>query len=147
MHPELEMCTLHEVREPFEHRDGLVDIAFAQPQKASGPIGMDTAVGVIRGLGNPYPFLSGNPAFDESTALGEAEREAAAGMRRSQSRQTEALIEQSAVERCQVLAEVLYRLTVVPQATVDKPQIVLRHDCEADIPQSWRQSPGRAGRT
>src|SRR5437016_1392576 len=97
---------------------------------------MDTAVGVIRGLGNPYPFLSGNPPFDESAALGEGEREAAAGMRRSQSRQAEALIEQSAVERCQVLAKVLHRLTILPQATVDKPQIVLRHDCEAGISQS-----------
>ena len=60
----------------------------------------------------------------------------AAGVHRSQTRQTEALIEQLAVKRRYVLLEVLHRLPVVPQAAVDIPQVVLRHDCHANIPQS-----------
>src|SRR5712692_1827550 len=108
----------------------------------SGPIGMDTAVGVIGGLGNPYPFLSGNPPLDEVSALSKGVDEAAARVHRSQSRQTEALIEQRAVERRHVLAEVLCRLTVVPQATIDKPQVVLCHACQADIPQSYTNRQG-----
>ena len=107
------MGTLHEVVEPFEDRDGLVEISFAQRQKASGPIGMDTAVRVIGGLGDPHPFLSGNPPLGKGAALGKGVSEATEGVHRSQSRQTEALIEQRAVKRRYVPLEVLRRLPVV----------------------------------
>ena len=103
--------------------------------KAHGPIRQDTAVGVIGGLGNPHPFLGGRPPLGEGAALGKGAGEVAAGEHGGQSRQAEALLEQRAVETRHVLLEVLHRPTIVPQAAVDMPQVVLRRDREANIPQ------------
>ena len=40
------------------------------------------------------------------------------------------------METRQVLLEILHRLVIVPQDTVDGPQVVLRRDRDANIPQS-----------
>src|SRR5215211_6497906 len=44
-------------------------------------------------------------------------------------------MEQLTVEKCHVLSIEIYRSTIVPQVTVNMPQVVLRHDRETDISQ------------
>ena len=64
------MRPLREGEAAFEHGVGLGEVSLAQCQKAHGPIGQDTAKGVIGGLGHPHPFLSGCPPLSEGAALG-----------------------------------------------------------------------------
>ncbi len=44
-------------------------------------------------------------------------------------------MEQLTVEKCHVLSVEIHRSTIVPQVAVNMPQVVLRHDREADISQ------------
>jgi hypothetical protein len=39
------------------------------------------------------------------------------------------------METRHVLSEALDRPRIVSQAAIDNPQVVLRHDCEANLPQ------------
>ena len=51
-------------------------------------------------------------------------------------------MEQRAMETGHVLLEALHRLTIVPQAAVDTTQVMLRHYCEANIPQGSSNGQG-----
>ena len=115
------MRPLREVEGPFEHGDGLGEVSLAQRPKAHGPIGQDTAKGVIGGLGHPHPFLGGRPPLGEGAALGKGEDEETAGEHGRRRVQAEALLEQRAVETHHILAEILHRARIVPQAAVGQP--------------------------
>src|SRR5262249_49909117 len=124
---------LREIEGLFQHGDGLEEVSLAQRPKAHSPIRVHTAVGVISSLGNPHPFLSRRSPREEISALSKGEDEDTAGAHRGQTVQTEALLEQFAMETRYALLQQLYRLTIGPQAAVEGPQVVLRYDREADL--------------
>ena len=90
---------------------------------------------MVGSLGHLYPFCGERPALGEGAALGQGDDEVTAGEHRGQPRQPEALMAQRAVETRHVLLEALHRLTIVPKASVDTAQVVLRRHREANIPQ------------
>ena len=130
------MHCLREVEGALEHRDGLMEVPLAQRPKAHGPIRLDTAIGVIGSLGNLHRFLGGSPPLSEGAALGEGPGEEAAGVHGGQTVHAEALMEQLTLETRHVLLKALHRPTIISQAVVDIPQVVLRRDREANISQS-----------
>jgi hypothetical protein len=46
------------------------------------------------------------------------------------------------METRHVLFVALHRLLIIPQAAVDKPQVVLRCDCEANLPEGGGNRQG-----
>jgi hypothetical protein len=127
------MRSLREIEGPFQHGDSLGEVTLAQRPKAHSPIRVDTAVGVIGSLGNPHRFLCGCSPLGEISALSKGKDEDTARAHRGQTMQTEALLEQFAIETRYALLQQLYRLTIGPQAAVEGPQVVLRYDRETDL--------------
>jgi hypothetical protein len=113
----------------------LLEVPLTQQSEGHGQICQDTAVWVVGNLGGPHRFLCRRPPLSESAALGKAAGDPAAGEHRGQPRQAEALMQQLAVETHHVFLEEIQRPTIVPQAAVDQPQVVLCRDRKADIPQ------------
>jgi hypothetical protein len=139
---EPEVHSLRQVESPFEHRDSLCKISLSQRPKAHATIRHDTAIGMIGSFGNPHPFLCKNSPLGEDAALDKTGGKVTVGLHRCQSSQTEALLQQCAVEIRHILAVALHRLVIVPPVTIGVSQIVPRHNREANISQSRSNSHG-----
>src|SRR5207244_3172565 len=100
---EPEVRPLGQVEGPCKRGDGLGEVALAQGPKAHGPRRHDLAIGVIGSLSKPYPFLSESLPLAKGAALSKGSDKEAVGEHGGQPGQTEALLEEPAVETHHVL--------------------------------------------
>jgi hypothetical protein len=69
--PTPELPELAESQATFEHGDGLIEVPFAEVEKAGGKTGLDNIFGLIDGLGYSDLFLHMGDPLGECSQLGQ----------------------------------------------------------------------------
>ena len=125
---------LAEGKAAFEHRDGLVEVPFAEVQVADTPRREDTAVEMISRLSNMDSFFAERHALGECATLGKDHTQEGAAGHGGQTGYAKVLIAPVAFEGGQVPAKAFHGLRQVASRPRGHAQARGCPDLEGEIP-------------